>query len=210
MLNNLLSAFNLLSSLPIQKRQLFAACTAAAVSSVAAIPGFAAEKSESSSARQRVAVVYVSKTGNTQSLAECVAAFTGADLFAVETVDPYPEAYRETTEIVKNEIENNIVRPIKPVNMNPKDYDVIILMTPTWWHHVSRPLRTWIESVDLTNAFILTANTHGGGGLMHTREDFESFLPKSRLGTHFTVYGSVRRGNSSVRRWLEENKVTIR
>mgnify|MGYP000106670427 CR=1 FL=1 len=37
---------------------------------------------------------------------------TGAKLFRVETVDPYPEEYRETTEIVKAEIENNIFKAL--------------------------------------------------------------------------------------------------
>lgn len=89
---------------------------------------------------------------------------TGAKLFRVETVDPYPEEYRETTEIVKAEIENNIARPIKPLQVNLDEFDVVILMTPTWWHHVARPLQTWMESAklaDRTNLLILTANTHG-------------------------------------------------
>ena len=89
------------------------------------------------------------------------------------------------------------------------EFDVVILMTPTWWHHVARPLQTWMESAklaDRTNLLILTANTHGGGGRMHTREDFEKWLPQSRLGTHFTVL-RVSRKDREVRRWLEENKV---
>ena len=38
-------------------------------------------------------------------------------------------------------------------------------------------------------------------------EDFEKWLPQSRLGTHFTVFGGVSRKDREVRRWLEENKV---
>lgn len=40
---------------------------------------------------------------------------------------------------------------------------------------------------------------------MHTREDFEALLPNTRLGTHFTTYGSVRKNSSFVRAWLREN-----
>lgn len=124
---------------------------------------------------------------------------TGAALFRVETVEPYPESYGSATEIVKDELQRGVIRPIRPLAFNPDDYDVVVLATPTWWHHAAMPLQTWIRSVDLS------ANTHGGGGLMHTREDFEALLAGRRLGTHLTVYGAVRPQDAKVRSWLEEN-----
>lgn len=64
---------------------------------------------------------------------------------------------------------------------------------------------TAIRSVDLSGKKILTANTHGGGDLMHTREDFEALLAGRRLGTHLTIYGAVPQQDAKVRSWLEEN-----
>lgn len=142
-------------------------------------------------ARRRVAVVYFSKTGHTRSLAESVRHFTGADLYQVETKKPYPADYTPTTKIVKEEMEKGIVGEIKPFAFDLSRYDVIVLATPTWWHHVSAPLQTWIRGQKLAGRFVLTANTHGGGGLMHTREDFEKLLAGSRFGTHLTVFGAV-------------------
>ena len=89
--------------------------------------------------------------------------------------------------------------------LKKNDINVVVLATPTWWHHAAMPLQTWIRSVDLSAKKILTANTHGGGGLMHTREDFEALLAGRRLGTHLTVYGAVRPQDAKVRSWLEEN-----
>lgn len=185
-MKELFEMLNGLSNRKLNKRSFLAACGAAAAAAAISAPSASA----ASANERRIAVIYFSKTGHTQSLAECVSDMTGAKLFRVETVDPYPEEYRETTEIVKAEIENNIARPIKPLQVNLDEFDVVILMTPTWWHHVARPLQTWMESAklaDRTNLLILTANTHGGGGRMHTREDFEKWLPQSRLGTHFTI-----------------------
>ena len=142
--------------------------------------------------RRRIAVVYFTKTGNTKSLAEAVRHMTGA-------------SYGSATEIVKDELQRGVIRPIRPLAFNPDDYDVVVLATPTWWHHAAMPLQTWIRSVDLSAKKILTANTHGGGGLMHTREDFEALLAGRRLGTHLTVYGAVRPQDAKVRSWLEEN-----
>ena len=153
----------------------------------------------------KVAVVYYTRTGNTESVARAVQEATGADLFAIETVNPYPKAYRETTDVVKEELEKGILRPIKPVAIDLSKYDVVVLASPTWWHHIAAPLTAWIKSVDLTGKFVLTCNTHGGGGLMETRDDFEKLLPKSKLGTHFTTYGSVSLRSSGVRSWLKDN-----
>ena len=184
-MKELFEMLNGLSNRKLNKRSFLAACGAAAAAAAISAPSAGA----ASANERRIAVIYFSKTGHTQSLAECVSDMTGAKLFRVETVDPYPEEYREATEIVKAEIENDIARPIKPLQVNLDEFDVVILMTPTWWHHVARPLQSWMESAklaDRTNLLILTANTHGGGGRMHTREDFEKWLPQSRLGTHFT------------------------
>ena len=62
------------------------------------------------SAASRIAVVYFSKTGNTASVAKAVQAMTGADLFRVETVTPYPDDYRTATEVVKAEMKNDTIR----------------------------------------------------------------------------------------------------
>ena len=157
--------------------------------------------------KPRVAVVYFSKTGHTQSVAEAVHRMTGAKLYRVETVEPYPEAYRETTEVVKTELENQVIRPLKPLAFDGAAYDVVILATPTWWHHVAMPLQTWIRSVDLTGKTVLTCNTHGGGGTMETRSDFEALLKGSRLGTHLTTFGAVTTVSPAVSSWLKENNV---
>lgn len=188
---------NGLSNRKLNKRSFLAACGAAAAAAAISAPSAGA----ASANERRIAVIYFSKTGHTQSLAECVSDMTGAKLFRVETVDPYPEEYRETTEIVKAEIENNIARPIKPLQVNLDEFDVVILMTPTWWHHVARPLQTWMESAklaDRTNLLILTANTHGGGGRMHTREDLKMAASKpSRHPFHRFWRGEPQRPRGS-------------
>lgn len=192
----------------MQKRRLFtSAALAVAALGCGAVPvPHILQSAEAASANtRRIAVVYFTKSGNTQSLAEAVRAMTGADLYRVETIEPYPDSYGPATEVVKDELERGIIRPIKPLAVNLALYDVIVLATPTWWHHVAMPLQTWIKSVDLSGKQILTANTHGGGGLMETRRDFETLLAGKNLGTHLTVYGGVRPQDNRVRSWLTEN-----
>lgn len=204
----------------MQKRTFlsrFAAFSALAAAGLASRPNAApatgsANSASSPSTKPRVAVVYFSKTGHTESLARAVQAMTGADIFGVRTVEPYPEEYGPTTEIVKDELERNVVRELAPLEIDLPRYDVVVFATPTWWHHTAVPLQTKIRSFPkgaLDGKLVLTANTHGGGGLMHTREDFEKILTDSgaKLGTHLTVFGGVDEDDRKVREWLRENRV---
>lgn len=77
----------------------------------------AAATTNTSSAKPRLAVVYFSKSGNTESVAKAVQAMTGADIFEVKTVKPYPEAYKPTTEIVKEELEKTSSEKFNPLTL---------------------------------------------------------------------------------------------
>ena len=167
---------------------------------------FAAANANAKSAK-RIAFVYFSKTGHTASVAAAVQAMTGCDTFEVKTVKPYPAEYTPTTEVVKDELEKGVIRELQPLSVVLSKYDVVCLGTPTWWHHVAMPLQTWIKSQNFAGKLVLTCNTHGGGGLMHTREDFEKLLSGTgaKLGTHLTVYGGVDKDDGDVRNWLREN-----
>lgn len=189
------------------RKQLIAlvAAAGALIASFMSLPQIA---SADDGAQHRIAVVYFSKAdGNTRTVADAVKHFTQADIFRVETVEPYPEQYTPTTEVVKKEIDEGIVRELKPLTIDLSKYDTVVLASPTWWHHIASPLETWIKSVDLTDKLVLTCNTHGGGGVMETRKDFERLLQGGRLGTHLSTFGAVDPDSQAVRMWLDENGV---
>lgn len=163
----------------------------------------AAETATAANTR-RIAVFYFSKTGNTRKVAETIRSLTGADLYEVTTKEPYPEEYTPTTEIVKEEIEKGIEREIVAPKIDLSKYDVVILGTPTWWHHVAQALQTWIKSVDLKGKTVAHYNTHGGGGRMHTEEDFLKLLPENKHLGHLTVRGSAWGLTGDVEDWLKE------
>ena len=187
------------------RRSLLSASIASVLGAlgVTARTASAAEKAPGSP--RRIAVVFVSKTGHTKSVAEAIQHFTGADVFQIETVEPYPEEYREATRVVKHEIDKGIRRPVKPLAIDLSKYDTVILGTPTWWGRPAQPLKTWMETVDLSDKFVLTYNSHNTGGVMQTRFQFVMMLPGVRMGTHFSTWLGVRKGSSGVRDWLAEN-----
>lgn len=174
---------------------LFSMCAAAGVSGLA---------NAQAAKKPKILVVYFSKTNHTKNIADTIARLTGADELRVEVVKPYPEAYRPTTQIVKEELEKGIVREIKAPEVDISKYDVIIFGTPTWWHHVAMPLQTWIKAHPMQGKTIATYNTDGGGGTMHTREDFEALLKGNKLLPHFTIFGTTDDETPAVSKWLKE------
>ncbi|MBR1600463.1 MAG: flavodoxin, partial [Alphaproteobacteria bacterium] len=57
-------------------------------------------------------VAYYSITGNTQKAAEVVAEATGADLYQIELVTPYPPEYRDQVALAKKELADGTLPPI--------------------------------------------------------------------------------------------------
>lgn len=68
--------------------------------------------------------------GNTQIVAEMIAAEKKADMFHIETVKPYPAKYNECIDVAMNEKRAN-ARPEIKGDVNIADYDIIFLGYPT-------------------------------------------------------------------------------
>ena len=64
-------------------------------------------QSEKQANNGKALVVYYSRSGNTEAVARMIGNETGADLFRVTTVKPYPEEYRAATEQARAERDSN-------------------------------------------------------------------------------------------------------
>ena len=53
---------------------------------------------------QKKLISYFSWSGNTAALAKLIQKETGAELFEITTIKPYPEDYYETTRVSKDEL----------------------------------------------------------------------------------------------------------
>lgn len=66
---------------------------------------------EPSGDSNNILVAYFSWGGTTQRMAQQIVAHTGADLFRIEPVTPYPEDYTECTEVALEERDSDAVLP---------------------------------------------------------------------------------------------------
>ena len=122
---------------------------------------------------KKILVAYFSRTGeeynvgvitkgNTAVVADAIAEITGADKFEIKTVKPYPHAYRETTDIAKKELQDNVRPEIVGKPENLKDYNTIFLGYPIWWSDLPMAVYTFLENNDFNGKTIIPFCTSAG------------------------------------------------
>ncbi|MGI6222871.1 MAG: flavodoxin family protein [Prevotella sp.] len=107
-------------------------------------------------------VVYYSLTGNTESIAKQIADKLGADIEKIDVVRPYEGSYQQIVDEANNEVQREYQRPIKPLKHSLKDYDRIIVGTPTWWYKMSSPILTFLSNNDFTGKTVVPFMTNAG------------------------------------------------
>lgn len=143
-----------------------------------------------SRADENYAVGYIEK-GNTHIVAEMIAAATGADMFHIKTVKPYPAAYNECIEVARREKQSN-ARPEIDGDIRVEDYDVIFLGYPNWWGEMPMAVYTFIEKHDWQNKIVIPFCTHEGSGLSGTERRVQAACEGAKV-----LSGLADRGNTA-------------
>ena len=94
-------------------------------------------------------VAWFSWSHNTEVLAKHIAQKTGADLFQIERVTPYPTEYDPCTVEAKKEVDQKIYPAIKGLPDNFDRYSTIIVAVPVWWYTAPMPVFTFLEKSGL-------------------------------------------------------------
>ena len=116
-------------------------------------------------AEQKSLVLYYSETGTTKTVALELQKQLGADIEAVEAVEPYSGNFQETIERSGRERERGETPAIKPLTKNLADYDVIFLGYPIWFGTYAMPIATLLKEQDFAGKTIVPFCTFGSGGL---------------------------------------------
>lgn len=162
-----------------------------------------ADLAETADARKAL-VAYFSKTGNTEAVANMIAAATGATLIKVEPATPYPEDYTLTTEVALEEQCNNARPALASHVENMADYDVIYLGYPNWWGTMPMAMFTFLEEYDFFGKTIAPFCTHAGSAMGRSEADIAALCPNATLLPGLAVRGSAASGaQADVEAWLD-------
>jgi len=150
----------------------------------------------------RKLIVYYSWSGNTRYVAEQIQYLTGADIFELKPVNPYPEDFHATAERGRRELDSGYRPPLAGRIYNLADYDVIFIGFPNWFGTLAIPLFTFLESYDLSGKIIAPFISHGRGGLQNTLTDLKALVIDSTFTEEFAVYRRETT-QSDISQWLD-------
>ena len=135
-------------------------------------------------------VVYFSATGTTRSVAERIAALTGAGLFEIVPAEPYTaEDLNYGDHSTRATVEQNDpdARPEIANEISLEGCTTLYLGYPIWWGDSPRILSTFVESHDFTGITVIPFCTSGSSGPGRTGEALGelagtgTFLTSTRL-----------------------------
>jgi len=130
--------------------------------------GDAEESNPESKTGSTVLVVYFSATGTTRSVAEKIAALTGADVAEIVPVQPYtPEDLNYSDRSTRASAEQNTpdARPEIAEDIGLDGYTTVYLGYPIWWGRAPRILSTFVESHDFAGITVIPFCTSGSSDI---------------------------------------------
>lgn len=130
---------------------------------------------------KKMLVLYYSQTSNTKTVAQEIAARTGADMEEIVPVKPYDGDFQSTIERSQKERAEGVTPEIKPVAADLSKYDVIFLGYPVWFGTYAPPVASFLDMADLTGKKIVPFCTFGSGGLNTSVKDLAQKLPQAEI-----------------------------
>lgn len=108
-------------------------------------------------------VVYYSYTaGNTKKIAQKIAKAIGADLQELDTVVPYTGSYDDVVNQGLDEVKRGYQPELKPLAVNPAEYDEIVVGTPTWWYEMAPAVLTFMNNTNFSGKKVALYQTNAG------------------------------------------------
>jgi flavodoxin len=179
-------------------------------------------KMDSTFDRNKVLIVYLSRTNNTKAMAEIIHNNVGGTLVALELEKPYPENYQATVQQVVKENETGYLPPLKTKIDSIEKYDVVFLGFPTWDMKMPPPMKTFLHQHNLSGKTVIPFNTNGGYGVGSGFQTVKDLCPGSIILEGFAIQGGLERdgeylvikgkkaerAQTEVKKWLRRIKIT--
>ena len=129
----------------------------------------------------RPLIVSYSYSGNTHRIAQAIQNLTNGDWSEIYPWQPYPMAFPELLEQVKQEIQSGYKPRLLPGFNLPNHYQVIFVGSPNWCGTISPPLASWLSKNDLSGKLILPFYSHCGGVPCDFKRDISLLCPRAEV-----------------------------
>ncbi|WP_462267646.1 flavodoxin [Mucilaginibacter sp.] len=172
-------------------------------------------------AGKKVLIVYLSRTKNTQAIAQMIQKEVSGKLVALELVKPYPQNYQAQVAQVVQENNAGFLPPLKTTIDSMAAYDVIFAGFPTWDMKMPPPMKSFLKQYNLSGKTVIPFNTHAGYGVGSGFQTVKDLCPNSSVLEGFTIKGGIERdgvlfvmegekekqAQGAVKAWLQKLKL---
>ena len=148
--------------------------------------------------------------GNTSVVAHKIQNITGADLFEIKAVTPYPEGYYETTDIARKELNSQARPEIAGSLPNISKYDVIIIGHPIWWGTMPTIVMNFLEQCNFSRKKVISFCTHEGSGFGESINDLKNLCKDADFGESLAIEGgkvNSKETDTDIKKWLSINEL---
>ena len=112
---------------------------------------------------KKLLIVYYSwSCGNTERIAKALQHAAGGDLWKLDTAEPYRGSYSEAVDQGQREVERGLEPELKPLGVDPAEYDCIAVGTPTWWYTMAPAVKTFLHQQHFSGKTVIPFMTNGG------------------------------------------------
>ena len=171
--------------------------------------------------KDKILIVYLSRTNNTKTIAEIINKNVDGKLIALELETPYPENYQQTVQQVVKENETGYLPTLKTKIDSIEKYDVVFIGFPTWDMKMPPPMKSFLHQYDLSGKTVIPFNTNAGYGVGSGFQTVKELCPKSKVLKGFEITGGIERdgikiaikdeklkeAEMKVKKWLQEIKI---
>ena len=150
-------------------------------------------------------VIYFSRTGNTEKIAEYLIDITNADSYVIEAAVPYTDEdikYQDDNCRANKEQNDKSVRPeiANPI-ASIDSYDTIFLGYPIWWGQEPRIIDTFLESYDFSDKTVIPFCTSASSGIGTSEKNIKALVQIGNLleGKRFSASAT----KNDVKAWYD-------
>ena len=156
--------------------------------------------------RDKMIVIYFSRTGNTEKFANYIQKNANITSFKIIPSTPYPEDYNTMLNIAKEERETDARPEIQNPLTDISQYDYILLGYPIWHSHIPNIIITQLEKLNLSGKTIYPFNTHGGSGVGSSISDIKTYASGANVKDGKPISGNqIQSEEDEVIDWLDDN-----
>ena len=156
--------------------------------------------------RDKMIVIYFSRTGNTEKFANYIQKNANITSFKIIPSTPYPEDYNTMLNIAKEERETDARPEIQNPLTDISQYDYILLGYPIWHSHIPNIIISQLEKLNLSGKTIYPFNTHGGSGVGSSISDINTYASGANVKDGKPISGNqIQSEEDEVIDWLDDN-----